>query len=59
MESEQGSYHLFDGLILKFLQLEEHIATTNLDCMVVAIMRFEASKREHSINRLSFSLQLS
>ena len=58
VESLQGSYHLFSGSILKFLQWEEHIAAANLDCMVV-VMHFEAFKREHSIDHLSWSLPLS
>jgi hypothetical protein len=56
--SLQGSYHLFGGSILMFLQWEEHIAAANLDCMVVA-MRFGASKREHSTTHLNSSLLLS
>ena len=52
VESLQGSYHLFGGSILKFLQWEEHIAAANLDCMVV-VKHFGASKRVRSINHLS------
>ena len=59
VESLQGSYLPFGGSILRFLLWEERIAAANLDCMVVAVVRFGASKREHSINHFSLCLQLS